>query len=1832
MRKIAALFIALFASVSLFAANPDFAYPKTTLDKAVKSYNVAIKNPSGSGVELIKSLLQITGATAAIDPDSVARVIPRIDRAINACKDGPEKALLLTIKAELINSIYSNDRWKYDRTDTPDEPLPADITEWNGRQFRSVISSTINSAFKLASESPMADINTYAQVIKSYRLTKRFFPTVASFVALKAINLGNIDGDNSKSNLLIANKMIELSRHYSDAYFYWTDQAISQKSDNITAERKRIYDENSNHEAAGYILARCLESYSKNNAPAWAIPVLKDFISRFPTFWDINSLKNLLERFTQPSVTVKSPQIVAPDASFDIKLTHSFTLNAGYKIYKISKDDFDNNKFVKANAVEIKSFSAITDPSIAKRDSISSVTLSKQGYYAVQPIVNGESSKYYVSFFRCLPYIPTIIRQRVTNTIALADYVTGAPVSNADIKECITSKSSGTTDLGQTDKNGAITFKPKLRNGRNYSTSSYDITYNGHTFNFFKFPTGNEGKGSRNDINHINFFTDRQLYHPGDTIKWAALAYSTNWDYDNKILSDKQLRIQFFNANHQLSDSTIVTTDSFGRAYGYFIAPSDGLTGNCQLEARSDKDTRFFYGSKTIEVSDFKLPTFYVKDAKYERDAPRKGEVTLSSQAVTYSGMPVTGAKVDAEIWEATRWRWFSPSRLLGNLTAETDNAGDFKIVVPDSMLSNADRNCFMAKITVTASDGEVRSTSVSFTTGKPYYLTFNIDNNRQCYDDIIKEPFKAYSASGKEVSIEVRWWLTPKDKHDIKKDAIASGVCRTDKNASIDLSKIPAGEWSLSVAPVDSSLADCVINAAPIISYSIKNNHVPPTMVIFVPETSVKTDANGNFSVTFGVPDDDTYVYQSFASADESVSFKTKAYNKGFHTIKLALPKDKTNGSLILFTVRNGNETSIKIDITLDDKKDLKLEGSSIRDRLTPGSPERWTLKLNGANGNPAQGAMIATMFNASLNALAPYNMPNGFAIMRPTTMQNLISAINQWGGVTSISKDLKGLPETHLVMPEFNPAIGLSQLRNYKFMARSFAANGAVSTTLEVSEEASDQAGMIGSVNLASAKAATVETTLEEDADEGSSEPSDNPAQNDNNFEYRDSEVLQAFWMPDLNINDKGETVISFTTPNANTTWSFNAFAWNNDLRSATMIKELVASKPVMVQPNLPRFLRIGDSAKVLATVYNNSDSTASVSSVIELFDAQTGMTTSTSTSEDTIAAGESAIISIMVNATADASMIGYRVRSTLGKFTDGEQALIPVEPATSDVIESESFYLNPGEEGYEMMIPKGKDMQSTLDFTANPAWNVIKELPGLAVCESNTSTGAARRLFGAATAVGMVKRYPAIADILKAWTENPDATALTSRLSQNDQLKAAVLSETPWVQAAASDSHRMARLGLLFDSKETERNINSSLATLRKLQHNDGGWAWGEWSERSSLWSTSVVLQELGRLKAIGYLPTDKGIENMVARAISYYEANFDKDQKTDLAYTYIVSLFPECKIGVRGTQIVNATKQQIIKNWKSARAWDKAMYALILNSGGYPAVAKEIIASLSEFAVTSKDRGTSFPSVTNINDYADLLYAFARIEPSSTIIDGMKQWLTLYQQTTTDFSSIDPTSIIAAFTTCGSNWLASAESGSDISVNGRQLDIDKAEFATGHIVTALPQKAAGKKLSVSRSNTSGPAYGSVISRFTAASTDVKAVSCPDLSIEKRVTAFRDGKWQYVDHVRLGEQVRILLTIKAKRDLEYVTVIDRRPASFEPVNQLPGWTWSAGAGFYRENRNTATNLFINYLPKGTYQITIDMTASIAGSFTSGIATVQSQLAPSITAHSDGSTLICE
>ena len=630
-----------------------------------------------------------------------------------------------------------------------------------------------------------------------------------------------------------------------------------------------------------------------------------------------------------------------------------------------------------------------------------------------------------------------------------------------------------------------------------------------------------------------------------------------------------------------------------------------------------------------------------------------------------------------------------------------------------------------------------------------------------------------------------------------------------------------------------------------------------------------------------------------------------------------------------------------------------------------------------------------------------------------------------------------------------------------------------------------------------------------------------------------------------------------------------------------------------------------------------------------VVELFDPADMRVLVTAESTDTVAADGSVRVGIDLAAPVDATVIGYRVRSSNGEFSDGEQSLIPIESAQCDVVESTTFYLNPGDKEMKLKVPSDKSGVYTLQYCANPSWSVVKALPGLVDYDPVTTPGAVNSLFAACTARGIVRNVPMVAEAIGKW----DKDDLTSRLEQNDALKIATLKATPWVQAAQSDSERMARLALLLDPKRVDADIKAALKVLSLLASADGGLRWGKWCTESSLWPTELALHDLGLLRLAGYLPDNGRLTAMMRAALAYQDRErerLDRDKKAypDMSYAVVRSLWKDVEPSVYGKRVLQATIQDCIKNWRSASTARKANMAILLDIYGYTNVAREIISSVNEFAVATPSQGVSFPSVGSIEQYAPMLMAYGRIDPQSALIDGMRQWLVVREQATTGFGAADATQLVAAILNSGTPWHTDNAPAS-VSLRGRALDLGDALSYGGEATVALGADAAGGTIRIAP-QANVPSYGALISSYRALPSEVKAASCDALSVEKRLVAVGEGgSSAYADSVALGSRVRVMLTLHVERDMEYVTIVDERAAGLEPVDQTPGFVTSGGASFYRENRDASTQLFIGYLPKGTYQISYDCTAACAGTFAAGLATVQSALAPALTAHSAGIVL---
>ncbi len=1816
------VFAGVTPSVAAKTSEPDFTYPRKVLADAYATLK-ATEGRDDAAPQRVRAVLEICTASQSIDPDSAFSLVGAVEQLAAAETVKPAKSLMRLIDAKLLYSLYMRQKWVYDRIDTPAEPLPADISEWSGVQFRAQIAGRAKAAMAMARDSdvPLAE---YSEAVKADDRTLIYFPMLADFVAVDVAELlDEVDMPSAASE--IRRERRDASSKGSASYYYWELQIFRESTltPRYSERLLEYYEDHSRDEYARIILSAIDPPYAGDGNAAHAafrrklIEEIEISLERFPLYWDNNTLRNMLINLRRPGVDIACPSLVCPSVPFEINADASYAATAGAEVYAVTP------KMLKSrNGIELAGLKALETFRFEAVDTLDSskhtmtAVLDKPGMYAVVPTLNGKtgSKRGYGSYklIVCTPYLPVAFTGTSEQVVVMADYAGGAPVEGVRVLAAKYSNGSP-VPMATTDRLGVARFR--LPGSGGYEVSA--ITPDGRRLDFAgRVDLRSPWVGQEHPQRQFNvaLLPARPIYHPGDTLKWVMIADCSDDGLRSRSAAASLMASVVLNdANGQPVDTAEVVTDRYGRAFGSFVLPDDGaLTGNYSLLAKISGDVE---GRTYVMVSDYRMPTFEITDTDVLRDEPTTGEVTLKGRALTYSGMPVARAQVVAEIREALRWRWWQPARRLGRVLAETDEGGRFSLVVPAGMLEENDGHDFSASIVATTVAAETATADIPFTNGRPYLINITAGQFMNALTETIL-PVSVYDAKGNKADIELKWKLEEKGSSRV----VASGRCRSLKPVA-DLDRVRGGYYRLVVEPADPALAETENSADYIAVYNVALNSMPAGLPLLVESRSITTNDAGRASFRYGVAANDTWLYAALCAGNEIVEVEVHKREKGFRHLSLDLPSGADRGKLVIFTVRDGRVFAYNIEVVRPEHRTLTITGDSFRDRLVPGSGERWRLHVAHDNGTPAAAAMAATMYNHSLDALQPMSWPSSFGLAVRWPQMSL-SRLESHEIGESMEADVKWFKTQDLVTPKlrFLPEAGHAVLYDNvvvrgtsvtaapRMMMKSAAsANGAA---MEESMELEEEAVVMDSDTGAGAS--------ESGADSSSAE----------RFDYRESDVEEAFWMPQLTTDEAGNVDIDFVLPDANATWRMMALAWTSDMQAGKLVRDFVAAKPVMVQPNLPRFLREGDSARVLATVYNNSGEEREINSVVEVFDPVSMKTLFSSESTDLVAADGSTVVAIDIVAPYDATAIGYRVRSGNAAFSDGEQALIPVESAQCDVVESTAFYLNPGDKPFKLRVPSGRDVSYTLQYCQNPSWSIIKALPGLVEYESTSTPGAVNSLFAACTARGIVERTPQVAEAMKAWKGDD----ITSRLEQNDALKIAALRATPWVQAAQSDSERMARLSLLLDAGRIEDNVKASIGVLSSLACSDGGLKWGKWNEESSHWATMLALHDLGLLQMAGYLPRDSRLEAILNSALGYIDVKLKESSEgkvyPDMSYAVMRSMWKNVSPSLHGQRVLQATLQHCIKNWRSASTSEKANMAILLDIYGYGNVAKQILGSVDEFAVATPSQGISFPSVGSIGQYAPMLMAYGRISPASPLIDGMRQWLIVREQATSGLAAYDATQLVGAFVNSGTPWHTDNRPAS-VTLRGRRVDLGNACSYGGEATVALGSEAAGAMLEIAPM-ADVPSYGALISSYRSEPSDVKAASCEAISVEKRIMAVAaDGTLSYADNVELGQRVRVLLTLHVSRDMEYVTVVDERAASLEPLDQTPGYVTSGGARFYRENRDASTRMFISYLPKGTYQLSYDCTAGLSGIFSAGLATVQSALAPALTAHSAGAVL---
>lgn len=1846
------------------SSKPDFAFPATVVADARGRLDKAVADGDTRGE--LRALIDLTIAETSIEPAKMQQMVELTDSLARQATSPSQRVMLLLLEARQLSAAYEANRWSYDERQLPLSPLPTDITEWSGEQYRTQIDSLCAEALADPAALKAVGISEFKGVIDYSPEYAAYYSTLLDFVAYEAIDM--VEESLSELSIPLSALSLYPGNPTALAGIARTNPAMEQILDwygllitnnpegsfaRTNAELKRLaflrskvysalrdetrtkytellrglYEQLKGRPVAADVLLAINSEATSEDDEKWLYGELNNALKAYPDYQFANSLRQAIADLSRCQATVSAPSYITPGVPFEVEVQDRNFTSLTLKLYRVEPAKLTDSE------IDLKGLDGAVP--LATREltfgdtvpfnswATATFTVDAYGCYVVVTEDAGRDLNHYYHLIRSTRLAPGMLSLE-GRQLLVVDRITGVPVGDVDATLLPRRKKDVERALGATDSEGLLAVD-------NEAYGDILLAKGADRY----APLGSVWTASEPDYDDSRMIltgvTDLAVYHPGDTVGFMATVYrhyeSTN---TNRVAAKMKLHAMLCDANGQTVDSLWLTTDDFGRAEGSFEIPKGLMTGRFTV-LFSNVNQYGYVGSIGFIVSDYKLPTFRIEDVTAVRDTPASGDVTLRGRATTYAGLPVAGAEVKVQLSSQNRGRfwWILPDvTTFHNASGFTDESGEFNIVISDTTLQLAPfpQGLFTANVTVTSTAAESHAADCCFTLGKPYAISATIDNALDVSRPVDLKVV-VYGPDGAKTAKTVDYRFRSGD------DTVLTGKIEPDA-PMVNLDKLPSGEYAL-----DLSLAGAdTLTFNQVVVYSPTDKMPPVESLLWVPTDDYAAPGD----VLFGTSNPTTHILAIVSGEGRVISCEWLTLEAGLHCFAPEVPDSAKSVVVTLIATLNGNSVVETIRVQNPKAvKSIKITSSTFRDRLVPGTDEEWTLTVTNQDSEGVRAAVALDVYNAALDAIAY----SPFAIHAMLTSKPELSVKQPVVGrsfSSSIQSPYKPFKTKQLQMPYLNtyglPFIGAGRYRilhNYNMKLSRSMADGAM-----IEEDAVEMAAP-----MAAAKPAMATTMApamaKATADTGASPA---PEQKEPKMDLRKGDLTLAFFRPMLTTDGQGRAIVRFTVPNANTTLSLNALAFTPEMLTANCSLNAIVAKRVIVTPNLPRFLRTADRARLDATVFNNSDDEQTITTVIETFNPADGAVTARETVSHTLAPKASAIASIEVKAPVDAPFMGYRVVATAGEFSDGEQQIVPIEPSTQPVIETYPFYLSPDSLEFAMSLPKmSEGARLTLRYCDNPLWYVVTALPGLAEPAINTPTAAAASLFSVTLAEHLMATQPLLADAIKRWhAEGDDSEMLVSMLQRNPELKQFMLNATPWMMNAASDTERMQRLVLLFDSATVESARQKAVEILRRREVDGGGWSWYDGFNDWSKWTTEETLLSLGAFGRLGLKLPDE-VTAMALRALprlqdefvdwsrKYPEMNFP-------GWAQIASFWPQFTPSADGEVLIKKAIDKLVKNWKDIVLVNMPEEAMLLDHYNKTATAREILESLRQFATVTPEQGMFWRAnilnsseLTTLLTAAGAIEAFHTIEPESDAADLIRQWLIIEKQTTDWGDAAIASRVVAAVVATTGKWV---EAAGDVTaaVDGRPLQLPAADELVGEFTVDISDAAAGKsELTIHRTKGT-PAWGSVVRRSVEPMSEIKAHSCEALSIEKTLFKSDGNGWIAADTLRAGDRVKIELTIHADRNIDYMTIADQRAACLEPVDQLPGYIFAEGIAFYRENRDTATNIFIRRLPAGTYRLSYEMWVNNVGTFSSGIATAQSQYAPEILAHSAAAPLTVE
>ena len=1592
--------------------------------------------------------------------------------------------------------------------------------------------------------------------------------------------------------------------------------------------------------------------------------IVREGIAGYPRYEGINQLKNIEKEILNASLSLEIATAY-PGEQQSVKVNYKNLTGITLQLYKVNlpvtsavlqnRTTHFESKYARLQREEHFSLKPTTD--YLNVDTTLTIQAPQAGIYFLKAVPDGKKGVSDGTLMN-VTALKTIYRPLPDGTLELVvvDAVSGQPVSEAEVT-IYTEKGGGYSpqQTYQADKQG--TLKLDFLNSNKY-------WYNAHTATDNAMPILNLWK---NDYYYkeskkkevLQLFTDRSIYRPGQTVYVSGLAYEMEKD-STRVLADKKYTVSLYDANNNETGKVEVWTNGFGSFSGQFVLPSPCLTGYFSLRAA---DT-----SVSFKVEEYKRPTFDVTFEPVKVEYQVGDSIEVAGMAKTFAGAPVQNARVHYNISRSYAWFWRFMGRGSARWEGEAMTDADGKFTVPVHFEIDSDRResplwyyTYNIQADVTDGAGETQQANLSLPLGSTS-MVLNMDN---LPDNLVKEKkleikLTAMNLSGEPVDTLVTYQVVEmekqKDGQEKEGRKVLTGTVEANKSFIPEaIYALPSGNYRLKLSAKDTQGRECTASKN-FLLFSLNDKRPPFVITDWFYQDGLEFDAASPATVYIGSSEKNVYLLYDVFAGNKRLESKRIELSDSVVSFRFPYKKEYGDGILVSMAfVKDGRLYSHNARIMKPaPEKKLQLKWTTFRDKLRPGQQEEWKLTVLYPDGRPAEAEMLATMYDASLDKIySAHKLDFGvdFHCVVPLTYWNTSYMRNAYLYVDFPLKRFRAVPleYSELIIPSTGRmeavVVGYGGGSPRATLTGALKIRGRSAANAVMNQEA---------VTDMVLQEEMVETSAQEKAEMGSSEE----LAETGDIQIRENFAETAFFYPQLRTNETGEVSISFVLPESLTRWKFMGLAHTQNVDYGKIEATATASKEFMLQPNMPRFVRVGDKANIAASLMNLSDKGVKGTVRMELFNPETEKVFYSQKQKFDMKGGETGHVNFAFEVSDKYAVMACRMVADGDTFSDGEQRYIPVLTDKQWVTETVPLNVN-GEGAHTFSLENlfnkhsktASEQRLTVEFTAHPAWYAVQALPVVANPQNEDALSWATAYYAHSLAAFIVKENPRIKQVFDSWkAQGGTKETFMSNLQKNQELKNILLAETPWLTEATNEAEQKQRIATLFDLNTMNSGLAVSVEKLRELQNGDGAWSWYK-GMQGSRYVTTQVMEMLVRLNALTPQDADSRMQPMIQKGFEYlgkqaaeeYKSMKEAEKKGAvgirpseqvLRYLYICALDGKAPVDEKVNRYFI---DKLSGEGKELTIYGKALGAIILQQAGKVAEAKLFMQSLMEYSVVTDEMGRYFDTPKaryswfsyKIPTEVAAMEAIQRITKDTKAIDEMKRWLLKQKQTQTWETPIATADAVYVLMATGTSDLLANTGRVEITL-GKEVIRTSADDAIGYIKKTMSGDVMNiKKIRVDKEG-AGMGWGAVYAQYLESMDQISGQG-NGLSVSRQLYK-GDEALNESAPLKVGDKITVRLTVKADRDMDFVQIKDDRAACMEPLQAVSGFRWSNGLGYYQATKDASTQFFIDQMRKGTYVIEYQVYVNRTGEYQAGIATVQSAYAPEFGGHTGGYRVMVE